>query len=303
MSKASTKQEKASPNGSPAENPAPQTDQPEAATPESSPANFPLDSFREAARELRRPFTPEAVKWKTQSGTLVVPYVDARLVIERLNLVVPHLWHDEYEPTPKGLMWCHLTIDGITRSDVGEGRDKGLVSDALKRAAVHFGVGVSLYALPKVFLSFEHGQLVERTYKGKDGKQKKTVELTDKGRKRLDGGYRDWLKKTGEPMFGPVLDHGDVAGALGDVEAEAEAGESEGPSEDGQPAKLDDAAAKALIEAAETAYEKLPKAAKSGKGGLTPAAFRRKLDGAVHSESHDDLEKLVAELGERGGKA
>jgi hypothetical protein len=121
---------------------------------------FPVDSFRDAAHHLRRPFTKHAVKFKVQAtwpkerptSGLIVAYIDARLAIERLNLVCPHLWHARYEATGQGRMWCHLTVDGITRPDVGEGDGKGLVSDALKRAAVHFGVGVSLYAVSKIVL-------------------------------------------------------------------------------------------------------------------------------------------------------
>jgi hypothetical protein len=48
----------------------------------------------EQLRELRRPFPPEAIKFKGQSASanrnkaLAVPYIDARLVIARLNHVV-----------------------------------------------------------------------------------------------------------------------------------------------------------------------------------------------------------------------
>jgi hypothetical protein len=131
--------------------------------------------------------------------------------------------------------------------------------------------------------------------KEKTVKQKQVFELTDAGRKRLDSGYRDWLKKTGEPMFGPVLDHGDVAGALGDVEAEADAPAS-GPAADPQPEKLTDAKGRALIAGAEKLYAELPKEAKGAKG-LTPAAFRRSLESAWHSV--EDLEKLCADLERR----
>jgi hypothetical protein len=254
--------------------------------------NFPVATFKDAAIELRRPFTAEAVKWKVQTGSLVVPYIDARLAIERLNLVCPHLWSDEYEAVAggKGLL-CRLTVDGITRLDVGSGYEgKGLWSDAFKRACVKFGVGVSLYALPKIFLSVSDGHLKEKVVKGK-----KSFVLTDAGLKRLDGGYRAWLKETGEPMFGPALDHGDVAGALGDVEAEAEpAGpaQTELPAE---PPKLDDATAKALTKTAEDLYAGLTK---EQAKGLTKAAFTRALAGAAHS--HDELKKLVADLEKRG---
>lgn len=246
-------------------------------------ANFPVDSYREAAIHLRRPFTAAAVKWKVQAGTLVVPYVDARLVIERLNLVVPHLWHDEYEPLAGGRgLLCHLTIDGITRRDVGEGyQGKGLYSDAFKRAAVKFGVGVSLYALPKVYLDKGKGQLKER----KDRKGKVTLEITDKGRAGLDAGYQRWLENVGETMFGPVLDHGDVYDSYGEL---VEADPEPVPEAPPEPQKLTDAKATALIERAEKLHQDVP------RKSMPKAAFRRQLESAWHS--HEELERFVESL-------
>lgn len=182
---------------------------------------FPLDSFKAAARHLRRPFTAEAVKWKVQAvwpkdnpaSGLVVGYIDARLAVERLNLLVPHLWFDEYETAGKQLL-CRLTVDGITRQDVGDGQGKGLYSDALKRAAVKFGVGVSLYAIPKMILQVSDGMVkVRQTAKGK------TLEITPKGDARLRTMYADWLTQHGEGAFGEALNHGDVEGSVGDPDA------------------------------------------------------------------------------------
>lgn len=175
---------------------------------------LPVDSYKDAAPYLRRPFTPQAVKFKVQAtwdgGALIVAYIDARLAIERLNLVVPHLWHDRYETVAKDCMWCHLTVDGITRSDVGEGSRKGLVSDALKRAAVHFGVGVSLYAIPKIILNLSDGHLKPN--------RKDKYELTDSGLVRCRQLYTAWLSGPGEAAFGKPLDHGDADEAIGDPE-------------------------------------------------------------------------------------
>lgn len=173
-------------------------------------ATFPLDSFKDAAQHLRRPFTVEAVKFKPQSTTrsgktLCVAYIDARLAVERLNMIVPHLWHDEYEPLGAKHLICRLTVDGITRQDIGEGTGKALYSDALKRAAVKFGIGVSLYAIPAMFL---------------DGK----VEYLNEGSKELrdlKARYRRWLESTGIRSFGDPLDHGDAEDGQGDPEAEA----------------------------------------------------------------------------------
>jgi hypothetical protein len=185
-----------------------------------SDTTFPVDSYKDAAPHLRRPFTAAAVKFKVQAtwpkgnptGALIVSYIDARLVVERLNLICPHLWHDEYEPTAKGLMWCSLTVDGITRRDVGEGDGKGLVSDALKRAGVKFGIGVSLYATPTIMLkSGPH-------LKPKGQGDRATLELTPAGESQVRQTYAAWLKSHGTKAFGEPLDHGDVEGAQGDAE-------------------------------------------------------------------------------------
>jgi hypothetical protein len=199
-----------------------------------------FDTYRQAAVHLRRPFTPEAVRFKLQStfgpkanpkGGLIVAYIDARLVIERFNLVCPHLWSPGYELLPGGkLLLCRLTVDGITREDVGEsvkGLSKDIYSDALKRAAVHFGVGVSLYAVPQIRLfesAIKAGNL-ERRGEG----EKKTLVITEKGDGNLRKGYGQWLREHGEPKFGPALDHGDIEGVLEptvDAEAEQEAVEA-----------------------------------------------------------------------------
>jgi hypothetical protein len=183
---------------------------------------LPVASFAQAAPLLRRPFTVAAVKFKPQqklrnNSTLCVAYIDARLVIERLNLVVAGAWHAEYEPVPGGLMWAHLTVCGVTRRDVGQGQGKALVSDALKRAAVHFGVGVSLYAAPA------------RTLPGE------VKYLNDTHLEQLRGHYARWLNDRGIGDFGEPLDHGDVEGAQGDPEAPPQ------QAEDVSPEAIDDA--------------------------------------------------------------
>jgi hypothetical protein len=250
--------------------------------------SLPAFGLKSALPHLRRPFTAEAVRWKTQAGTLVVPFVDARLVIERLNLVVGDLWSPAYRPDGR-LMWCDLTIDNVTRSDVGSGYEgKGLVSDSLKRAAVHFGVGVSLYALKKQWLEVDTGHLKKE--KTKDGKAR--YSLTRDGEVHLRETYTSWLPNI-EAKFGPVLDHGDAAEAVGDVEADTPASGPPQP-ELAQDDPLDDAKAHALIDAAQKLYEGLTK---EQAKGLTKAAFKRQLAGAT--TSYEGLERLVAELEQR----
>lgn len=168
----------------------------------------PVDSFKDAYPFLRRPFTPAAVRFKVQAtwkgGALIVAYIDARLAAGRLNHVIPHKWSTDYEIVPGGLL-CRLTVDGITREDIGSDYvGKGLYSDALKRAAVHFGVAESLYVLPKMTLN--EGQHL----KGKEFKGKTTYVLTPMGVTHCREVYEHWLESTGKQAFGEPLDHGDV---------------------------------------------------------------------------------------------
>jgi hypothetical protein len=194
---------------------------------------LPVSTLRDAIPHLRRPFTPEAIRFKVQSvfkqqdgtpsGCLIVAYIDQRLATERLNRVIPDKWSATFEPVAgTKLMWCRLTIDGVSRVDVGEspkGFSKDLVSDALKRAAVPFGVGVSCYALPQITINVSDARdRIKIRGKG----EKRTIVLTDYGHETLRTGYARWLEAHGIDRFGPPLDHGDVVGATLDEDAPEE---------------------------------------------------------------------------------
>jgi hypothetical protein len=106
---------------------------------------------------LGAPWPPAEVQFvpgSTKDGrALALAYIDARQVMSRLDQVVgPGNWSFAFDPlTPDGrLVRGKLTICGVTKEDAGQGDDlKGAVSDALKRSAVHFGVGRYLYHLPQ----------------------------------------------------------------------------------------------------------------------------------------------------------
>lgn len=109
--------------------------------------------------QLAAPFDLEAVSWRPGkvNGERCIPlaYIDARDVMDRLDGVVgPENWQDTYLHVG-GAMCCRLSIriDGewITKSD-GAGAtnmegEKGQFSDALKRAAVRWGIGRYLYGV------------------------------------------------------------------------------------------------------------------------------------------------------------
>ena len=262
---------------------------------------LPVPSLAEAAPHLRRPFSPEAIKFKVQTvfkgqkGCLVVAYIDARLAIERLNAVCPDLWSPAYRAIDGSkLLWCDLTIDGVTRSDVGEspkGMSKDLVSDALKRAAVHFGVGVSVYALPQIALYMSG---TERRIEVRGTAQKQTIALTEYGHQKLREGYKRWLAEHGEARFGPVLDHGDVEGATIDTEPDVLADEFEPEP----PPPLEDERAKSLRASIESAYDRFRVAGEGqGQKEVPPGKFQAWLAQSAHS--HEEMVRLHGWLEQR----
>jgi hypothetical protein len=126
----------------------------------------------EVTDALAAPFDPREVRWKPQavSGNraLAIAYVDARVIQDRLDDVLGVTgWQDEYECMADGSVVCRLRLrlgdEWITKMDVGgqseqpdEGdRRKAAFSDALKRAAVKFGVGRYLYRLPSQWVDYD----------------------------------------------------------------------------------------------------------------------------------------------------
>jgi hypothetical protein len=118
---------------------------------------------------LSRPFSFDAVHIKVQATNrektrgLIVPYIDARAVMDRLDEVVgPDGWSDSYTPLEGGAVRCSLRIGKAIKEDVGQGDDaKAAFSDALKRTAVKFGVSRYLYDSEKIWADLnERGQIV-----------------------------------------------------------------------------------------------------------------------------------------------
>lgn len=116
--------------------------------------------MNEQMKQLAEPFDPKFVKFrvgatnKDKTEGLALAYIDARDVQNRLDDVAGTDWSDSYRVLGKGSegleVECQLTIFGVTRTDAGIGDNaKDAYSDALKRAAVKFGVGRYLYGLPK----------------------------------------------------------------------------------------------------------------------------------------------------------
>ena len=104
-------------------------------------------------------FDRNGAKWGTLLG-----YIDARLAMEKLDLL-DEKWSSRMEPVQlngDAGVRCTLTVNGVSREDVGTASTteplKGAFSDALKRAAVHFGIGRELYDLPHIAVECNVGQ-------------------------------------------------------------------------------------------------------------------------------------------------
>jgi hypothetical protein len=133
-----------------------------------------LSDPKEIAAALAEPFAADEVEWKPQSVSkagnkaLAICYIDSRAVMDRLDDVVgPGAWQDTYEILPDGCAVCRLQllIAGVwvEKADVGGPSDqkdagdkrKASFSDALKRAAVKWGVGRYLYRLGGQWVDYD----------------------------------------------------------------------------------------------------------------------------------------------------
>lgn len=185
------------------------------------------------SHKLRQPFTAEAVKFriqgkKTAKGSVrVLTYIDSRLAAERLSDVDPN-WTMSPLEFPAGTaadplgrvsenlpVIAALTVKGITRRDVGQNAPgwkddepsqaddkhvKMAVSDAIKRAAVLFGVGAYLYTLGEQYIN-------EGEYGERNGKP---AFINAKGMARLKSEYKKLINSSAfKERFGEALSYGD----------------------------------------------------------------------------------------------
>lgn len=126
-----------------------------------------MEFTRDVAEALGAAFPEDEVEFLPRGNfegkARALAYIDARSVMRRLDAVVgPANWSFDFDVlSPDGKMVRgKLTVLGVTKCDAGEGGSedevlKSAVSDALKRCAVHFGVGRYLYYLPSVWAPYD----------------------------------------------------------------------------------------------------------------------------------------------------
>lgn len=111
-------------------------------------AKFPLDTLCVKVNSFS----------KDRTKAMLVLYLQHTDVYARLEMVDP-AWSCETISVEKGSesMWVRmrLTVKGVSRENVGEGNDlKGAYSDAIKRAAMLFGIGRYLYDSEVVWVPY-----------------------------------------------------------------------------------------------------------------------------------------------------
>lgn len=106
------------------------------------------------AEALRKPFPPESIG-RLPKGGVMLDYVGHAAVTDRLLAVDPEWTWEPLAVTPEGLpaldsagnLWIRLTVAGVTRIGVGDGKNaKECISDALRNAAMRFGVALALWS-------------------------------------------------------------------------------------------------------------------------------------------------------------
>ena len=132
-------------------------------------------------QQLAQPFPRNKVSWRVGSTNAkelgckpwdategsVLAYIDARDVMQRLDAVMgPENWQDRYPLAESGLLICEVGLrindEWIWKAngagDTQVEAEKGKCSDAFKRAAVLWGIGRYLYALPFSWVKLNNGK-------------------------------------------------------------------------------------------------------------------------------------------------
>jgi hypothetical protein len=132
----------------------------------------PTPRAAEVAERLAEPFQPHEVEYKPGSVSgnraLALAYVDARVVQNRLDAVLGiDGWQSQFQVLEGGTVQCTLSIKigdaWLAKQDVGGPSDqkdagdrmKAAFSDALKRAAVQWGIGRYLYGLAPAWRDYD----------------------------------------------------------------------------------------------------------------------------------------------------
>jgi hypothetical protein len=159
------------------------------------------ESAQDLFDALCAPFAAEEIDWRVGSTTadkskgMALAYIDARAAMDRFDSACGiDGWACNYQPNGQ-MMLCNVGVrmpngewvwkaDGAGATDV-EG-EKGMLSDAFKRAAVKFGVGRYLYSMDSPWIEIEPAG--PKSHRIKKDERKKLDECHDKAAQRVGWG-------------------------------------------------------------------------------------------------------------------
>jgi hypothetical protein len=139
-----------------------------------------LKSNVEALAKLEEEFGADDIEFrvgstsKDKSKGMALPYITNRAIMQRLDQSVGKgYWRNEYQAWHNGSQLCGISVkviyeDGtsewITKWDGAECSDfepiKGGLSDSMKRAAVHWGIGRYLYEMDAIWVELKDGKYI-----------------------------------------------------------------------------------------------------------------------------------------------
>lgn len=143
-----------------------------------------MKTLEEAIKVLTRPLEASEIEWKVVSSrggyTTIVPYIDARAVMDRLDAAFgPFGWEVRYRTVTIGEHAGVVATLRIRHPETGEWVEKedgagpsdmepfkGGLSNALKRVATAWGIGRELYSYPTVRITGEYRYIPRAVLKG-----------------------------------------------------------------------------------------------------------------------------------------
>lgn len=201
------------------------------------PITLPARSYEEAYPWLRRPYMPTQVWAKVQttpktpnSPCTIALFSIGETLMDRLNLLCGREWDHHFEKTGEAksgsgreLRWyCEvsatITVFGKTESDIGQGiaptrvgAEMNARAQAYKRTGRKFGPGQCLYACDEILMFRGDGENQLRLPKGEDAHLHPYFDEQGHGRRYVRGRYEEWLRETGEAIYGEPLNHLELA--------------------------------------------------------------------------------------------
>ncbi len=165
--------------------------------------------------ELRKPFPKETVG-KLPKGGVQLDFIGHAAVTDRLNTVDP-TWTYDFKATDdygnpvldrEGNLWILLTVGGKTLPGCGDGRNmKERIGDALRNAAMRFGVALDLWSKDELESNLEHPE--NKNHKPSQDKPtarpeppEPTRTIPDSNRQLTEA--RDKLRALGVPSMMPL---------------------------------------------------------------------------------------------------